>query len=167
MDKNELKSKLKQALKTYDICSKIYIEYTENKLFQFQLTKFASMLPDKGKILDAGCGEGHLLEKLNAKNNSHRYYGIDFADISIEESKKRCPSAEIKKMSLAQIDYEADFFDVVTCTEVLEHVKEYEIVLKELKRVVKKEGYLIITFPNEVLWTLSRFLLGRKPIIDL
>ena len=56
MDKNELKSKLKQALKTYDICSKIYIEYTENKLFQFQLTKFASMLPDKGKILDAGCG---------------------------------------------------------------------------------------------------------------
>ena len=119
------------------------------------------------KILDAGCGEGHLLEKLNAKNNSHRYYGIDFADISIEESKKRCPSAEIKKMSLAQIDYEADFFDVVTCTEVLEHVKEYEIVLKELKRVVKKEGYLIITFPNEVLWTLSRFLLGRKPIIDL
>ena len=47
---------------------------------------------------------------------------------------------------------------------MIEHIYEYEKVLKEFKRILKKDGCLIITFPNETLWTFARFLLGRKPV---
>ena len=50
------------------------------------------------------------------------------------------------------------------CTEVIEHIPNYKKVISELKRVLKKDGLLIISFPNENLWTICRFFLGRRPI---
>jgi methionine biosynthesis protein MetW len=116
------------------------------------------------KVLDAGCGEGHLLEMLHEKNKSNKYYGIDITDIALKKAKKRCPFAKIQKMDLSKIKYADASFDVITCTEVLEHVYEYKDVLKEFRRILKKDGHLIITFPNETLWTFGRFILGRRPI---
>lgn len=116
------------------------------------------------KILDAGCGEGHLIERLNNKNSNNQYYGIDITDLAIKKAKERCPFATLKIMDLSKINFDDASFDYVICTEVLEHIHAYTDVIKELKRVLKKGGYLIITFPNEILWTISRFLLGRRPI---
>ena len=41
---------------------------------------------------------------------------------------------------------------------------DYQVVLNELKRVLKKGGFFLVTFPNEFLWTVSRFLLRRDPV---
>ena len=115
------------------------------------------------RILDAGCGEGHLLQRLhNFKDNE--YYGIDVTPIAIEHAKLRCPFAKIKTGNLLETGYDDNFFDVVICTEVLEHIPQFKLVLREFKRIVKPGGLLIISFPNEILWTISRFFLGRKPI---
>jgi ubiquinone/menaquinone biosynthesis C-methylase UbiE len=122
------------------------------------------MGPGEGlKVLDAGCGEGHLLEKLRKKSPKNTYYGIDITDVALKRAKERCPGAKIKSMDVSAISFAGGFFDVVVCTEVLEHIDDYEAVAKELKRVLKKGGRLIITFPNETLWTLSRALLLRTP----
>ncbi len=142
---------------------------SKNPLVKFvhnnRLDRVAESIPQKDglKILDAGCGEGHLLERLTKKNSSHQYHGIDITDIALKRAKERCPSANISKMDLSDIGFEDETFDVITCSEVLEHIPEYPEVIEELKRILKKDGQLIITFPNEPLWTFSRFLIGRNP----
>lgn len=143
---------------------------SKNPLVKFvhndRLNKIVIEIPNKKrlKILDAGCGEGHLIEKLNLKNNTNFYYGVDITEMSLESAKKRCPYAQLYNMNLLNLDFDDESLDIVICSEVLEHVFEYETVLKELNRVLKKNGNFIITFPNETLWTISRIILGRRPI---
>ena len=116
------------------------------------------------RILDAGCGEGHLLQKLHERYPEHTYTGIDITDIALQKAKERCPFADIRSMDLTQLSWSDATFDVVIITEVLEHIFEYEDVLRECKRVLKNGGSFIITFPHESLWTVARFFLGRRPI---
>lgn len=144
---------------------------SKNPLVRFihtsRLNSIIRELPKKDgiQVLDAGCGEGHLLEKLSQlKGRKVDCYGLDITDAALEKARERCPGAKLKKANLSQTGFDDDFFDAVICTEVLEHVREYPIVIKELKRIVKPGGFLILTFPNEILWTVSRFFLGRKPV---
>lgn len=143
---------------------------SKNKLVKYvhmkRLKKILQFLPKNQnlKVLDAGCGEGHLVELLSNNLKDNVYYGVDITDVAIEKAKARCPSAKILKGSISSLQFPDKFFDVVICTEVIEHIYDYEKVIVELKRVLKDEGFLIITFPNETNWTISRFLLGRRPI---
>ncbi len=131
-----------------------------------RLDAIVRQIPSGGrlKILDAGCGEGHLLEKLYQNKKDYQYYGADITEAALENARKRCPWAQFRKANLSNTGFEEGFFDGVICTEVLEHIYEYQAVLNELKRILKKDGSLIVTFPNECLWTISRFLLGRRPV---
>jgi 2-polyprenyl-3-methyl-5-hydroxy-6-metoxy-1,4-benzoquinol methylase len=143
---------------------------SKNPLVRFvhrqRLDAIAAMLPRAAnlKVLDAGCGEGHLLKRLYQSQPANIYYGVDVTEVALQKAKERCPFAELGKMDISRLDFPNGFFDVVTITEVLEHIIDYENVATELKRVLKPGGALIITFPNEVLWTVSRFLLRRRPI---
>ena len=116
------------------------------------------------KILDAGCGEGHLIDLLHKKNNTNTYHGIDITESALEQAKKRCPYSNLTVGNLEKTQFQPNFFDIIICTEVLEHIYNYQNIITELKRILKPQGTLIITFPNEKLWTIARFLLGRRPI---
>lgn len=131
-----------------------------------RLKTIVSLLPDQSsfKILDAGCGEGHLLELLNQFNSQNEYYGVDLTQEALVKAQERCPLAHLSQADLKNIKFPDNFFDFIVCTETLEHIDDYKKVIIELKRVLKPGGRLIITFPNEILWTISRFFLGRRPI---
>lgn len=116
------------------------------------------------KVLDAGCGEGHLLELLHRSDPSREYYGVDATPVAIERAQQRCPFARLTVGDISRLSFADGHFDVITITEVLEHVIEYEDVARELVRVLAPSGQLIITFPNEITWTIGRLLLGRRPI---
>jgi ubiquinone/menaquinone biosynthesis C-methylase UbiE len=141
-----------------------------NKLVRFvhvnRLESIVKSIPENKrlKILDAGCGEGHLIAKMYENNKENLYFGADITDIAADKAKSRCPYAKITLCNLSKLPFEDNFFDIVVCTEVLEHIYDFKDVAEELKRVLKTNSYLIITFPNETLWTISRFFLGRKPI---
>ena len=162
--------KRKELYDSNNILDRMNDLYTsKNPLVRFahvnRLNRIVSMIPltPKLKVLDAGCGEGHLIETLHQKNGLNLYYGIDVTKLFIHKAKKRCPYAQLQQSSLLEINFDDEFFDIVICTEVLEHIFRYKQVLSELKRVLKRRGYLIITFPNEVNWTIGRFFLGRRP----
>jgi ubiquinone/menaquinone biosynthesis C-methylase UbiE len=114
------------------------------------------------KVLDAGCGEGHLLKRLSERKAE--YFGADITDAALKKARERVPNGKFYKMDLAKLEFPDETFDCVTCSEVLEHIYLYKDVMKELVRVLKKGGLLIITFPNEANWTISRFLLMRRPV---
>ncbi|MCX5641693.1 MAG: class I SAM-dependent methyltransferase [Candidatus Omnitrophica bacterium] len=137
------------------------VKYAHNNRLDSIVDKFPSHI--NLKVLDAGCGEGHLIERLKIKNKS-TYYGIDITGIALQKAKAKAPEAILTIGDISNLPFESEFFDVVICTEVLEHIPNYEKAIGEMKRVLKKKGTLIITFPNEILWTISRFLLGRHPV---
>lgn len=141
------------------------VSYIHNR----RLNKIVEFIPKKEnlRVLDAGCGEGQLLERISKnfkKNNLEiELFGSDITKVSLESAKRRI-NAKLFLENLEKLHYPNNYFDVITCTEVIEHIPEYKKVIEELKRCLKPNGLLILSFPNEPLWTFSRFLLGRVPI---
>lgn len=81
--------------------------------------------------------------RINEKN----VYGIDYDDELITLCRERF-NAEKVDLEVDNIPHENDFFDLVICNQVLEHVKNYRKVIDDLVRVTKEGGYIIIGIPN-------------------
>ena len=130
-----------------------------------RLDKIVESLPKTKniKILDAGCGEGQLLLKIFNKGYND-IYGADVTPVALESAKKRIPKAKFSLQDLKSLNFSDEYFDVVICTEVIEHIRDYNKVISELKRELKKNGLLIITFPNEPLCVIMRIIFLRRPI---
>jgi ubiquinone/menaquinone biosynthesis C-methylase UbiE len=108
----------------------------------------------KMKILDVGCGKGgmvKILSKLGAQ-----VHGIDISKELLKEAKK-IPLATIKTGSATNIPYPGNTFDYVISNEVIEHVPNTEKAIKEMSRVVKKGGKLILIDKNR--WSLHHRLI--------
>lgn len=168
MDKSELESRNLEAMEE-DHMEKLY--NSKNPLIKYihlgKLKKVIDLIPKKKniKILDAGCGEGHLLFEVSKLiDSSNKLYGTDILDVALEKAKERVKGGSFSLQNLESLNFKNNSFDVIMCTDVIEHIPNYKKVLSELKRVLKEDGTLIISFPNETLWTISRFFLGRKPI---
>jgi len=94
-------------------------------------------------ILDLGCGSGKLFEKVN----TNRVIGIDISDYLLNKAKTRIKY--ILKAEGDSLPFKNGSFNKIICSEVIEHLLNPEIVLKEARRVLKKNGILIVTIPNE------------------
>lgn len=111
--------------------------------------KAMEIKPDS-HVLDLGCGPGNLLPLIHAQ----RVVGLDPSDTLIEQAKKRVghlPHIELIKGFAEKLPFKDGSFDRIVCSEVMEHVRNPEIVLKEMKRVAKPEARIVITVPNEKL----------------
>lgn len=105
-------------------------------------------------VLDVGCGEGFTLVRLKKAKIGKNYEGIEADDQAIELSKKLYPSLNIKKGDIYDLPYKNNSFDLVVCTEVLEHLENPKKAYKELLRVSKK--YVLLSVPNEPWFTFQR-----------
>jgi ubiquinone/menaquinone biosynthesis C-methylase UbiE len=139
---------------------------TQNPVSRFFLNNFRKVLLEQikqlhpGSILDVGAGEGFTLEMLRINKTANKLEGIEYMDDAIALGKKLHPQVSIKKGDIYKLPYQANAFDLIICTEVLEHLEDPEKALSELKRVTKK--YLIISVPNEPLFTIQRILRGKN-----
>ncbi len=104
-------------------------------------------------ILDVGSGEGYTLEKLRKKGIGKRLEGIEYLQEAIDLGRKFHPDIIIKKGTIYKLPYKNSSFDLVLCTEVLEHLEDPEKGFKEILRVTKK--YCLISVPNEPFFMLE------------
>src|ERR1035437_6082749 len=111
-------------------------------------------------ILDVGCGEGFTLNRLKEKGIGKKLEGLEYLKAAIELGKKTYPDIKIIQGSIYELPYKDNLFDLVLCTEVLEHLEEPEKALKELVRVSKK--YLVISVPNEPFFMLAQLVRGKN-----
>jgi len=107
----------------------------------------------KDKILDAGCGYGVysiILADKGYKVNSVdiEKRRIDALNSMKEEYPKIKDMINTKVSSLTKLPYKNEEFDIVLCSEVLEHIKEHEKAFFEISRVLKKGGFLIFSVPT-------------------
>lgn len=139
-----MEDKLKQAVLTYNKIAKLYAEFNKDKLMQFQLNKFISLLPKKAKVLDAGCGPGRDAEYMH--EDGVDVTGIDISEGMVEEAKKRVPKITFKVMDMRSLTFKDATFDGIWAMASLFNIPKEEIphVLKEFKRVLKKDGLVFI-----------------------
>ena len=98
---------------------------------------------EKGKLLDVGCGTGNVLCKLI--NGRRELYGIDLSENMVEESRKRLKGdADVKIADAEHIPYMDNMFDTLVCNASFHHYPHPEKVLREMKRVLKNGGKLLI-----------------------
>lgn len=139
---------------------------SKNPIQKFLIGNFLdTLVVEAGKlkpksILDVGCGEGFTLQRLKKSNIGERLAGIDFSDKAIEIGSNLHPELQLKKGSIYEIPYPNDIFDLVICTEVLEHLDNPGWALAELRRVTKK--YCLISVPHEPWFMLGNFLRGKN-----
>ena len=96
-------------------------------------------------VLDAGCYNG-IYSKIFLEGNN-KVYGIDASIDAVEEAKKLGVLAAVADLE-DKFPFKDQFFDVVHAGEVIEHIYDTDSFVSECKRVLKKDGLLIITTPN-------------------
>jgi ubiquinone/menaquinone biosynthesis C-methylase UbiE len=117
-------------------------------------------------ILDVGSGDGSrtfiMANYFNIRPDN--IYGIDYEDKYIVETSKFFNARKID-LETGLLPYEDETFDLVTCNQVLEHLKNYGKVIDEVIRVSKKGGYIVFGIPN-LAHLINRIylLLGFQPL---
>lgn len=129
--------------------------------------------PIQGALLEVGCGQGATTQILLRKFPDARITAIDYEQDQVERARARIgPRATIEQGDITKLRYADDTFDHAIELNVLHHVAEPSLALKEIHRVLKTGGQLVFTdytsrffrgpiaklFPPEHLFTTSEFL---------
>ncbi|UCE37894.1 MAG: class I SAM-dependent methyltransferase [Thermoplasmata archaeon] len=106
-------------------------------------------------LLDMGCSRGHDLFRINSEFNNYnlKLVGYDIIPQDIEYANRILKQKGLKNMSFKVANaenpgFEDNSFDVITCSEVMEHQEKPKQVLRECHRILKPNGIIIITTPN-------------------
>jgi methionine biosynthesis protein MetW len=98
------------------------------------------------KLLDVGCGDGIIKNFVTEKVKT--VYGIDNSRSELDMALKRGLKVKRIDLNTQKIPFQSDYFDTVTCLDVIEHVQDPEAFLSKIYQVLKNNGRLIIATPN-------------------
>ena len=128
---------------------------------QATLEAIASLVPGGSRVLDLGCGDGDLLDHLQA-NRACSGYGIEIADANVLACVRRGVNVIQLNLDEGLAMFDDASFDVVLQIDTLQHLRNTEVMLRETARVGRIG---IVAFPNFGHWQ-NRFsvLRGRMPV---
>jgi SAM-dependent methyltransferase len=95
------------------------------------------------RILDVGCGTGANLKMLAAYGKAE---GVDISEQAVEFCRQRGLDS-VKLGAAEQLPYESDSFDLVTSLDVVEHLDDDVAGLREMRRVLRRDGRLLLFVP--------------------
>lgn len=99
-----------------------------------------------GRLLDVGCGLGHLLGRFGG---NYETYGVDINRWAINRAKKNAPRSKLKVLPAERIDeFGKDFFDTVIARHLLEHLPQPQKVIQKISLSLKKGGIFLFATPN-------------------
>jgi SAM-dependent methyltransferase len=107
-------------------------------------------LGPRPKVLDAGCGSGRNMLELSDFGD---VYGVDISPHSVEQAHER-GLENVQVGSLTGLPFADGEFDLITSLDVIEHIEDDVAVLRELLRVARPGGALLLTVPAyPALWS--------------
>nr|WP_302578620.1 class I SAM-dependent methyltransferase [Methanobrevibacter arboriphilus] len=115
------------------------------------------------KLLDIGCNDG-IFTKILSDKIGYTPYGVDFLEDLIVNARNNGVLA--KKANIdSGIPFDNSFFDLIVSNQVIEHVMETDNFFKEIYRLLKPNGYAIISCPNITSFhNLGLMIFGMQPV---
>lgn len=104
--------------------------------------------PAKGRLLDVGCGDGSVL--MLAESKGWEAVGVDVDPDAVAHARRRGLTAHSGR--LADQRFAEAAFDLVLMNHVIEHVHDPLGTLKEIRRILRPDGQLVVTTPNADSW---------------
>jgi len=132
-------------MSSYDSAERVSQEVQNNYLFQRSIKAYyeaATII--KGKVLEIGTGSGYGVEIISGVANE--FITVDKFDTKIDFSKY--PNVKFLQQNVPPLDFEANTFDSAITFQVVEHIKDDHAFVREIHRVLKPGGQLVITTPN-------------------
>lgn len=124
-----------------------------------------------GRVLEAGCGVGLYIEALQPL--ADEVYGFDVEVEHLEVAQANVPAANLQLAAGEALPFASDSFDLVLSHEVLEHVRDDRLSVREIVRVLRPGGRAVIFVPNRLYafethghyWR-GRYRFGNTPLIN-
>ena len=135
-------------------------------MLTFNFKKFE--INENGYMLDVGCGEGRHIFGAMQQYPMMKCLGIDMDENSLKMAEEGYAyfesisdaGAKFMKGSAYELPFKDNSFDLIVCSEVLEHLHEYNDAIKEMKRVLKPGGKFFASvpasWPEKICWYLSK-----------
>ena len=123
-----------------------------------KIKRIVGEFSDNMRILEAGCGAAESSDRIQSLLKGQHFEISDYDPRYVSKVKEHKKHHFITQESVYELKRPDNSFDVVFLLEVMEHLDNYELALKELFRVSRK--YVILSVPNEPLWrmlNLARF----------
>ena len=136
------------------IADKYFQLYYENSpggyAFRVRKQRILELLnKSEDRILDIGCGPGVMVKEFLGLG--YEFWGVDASPGMIEQCNKNFEHIKGVHFSVGDatdLKFPNGSFDLAMCMGVIDRIEKYELAIKEMMRVIKKDGVLIIVFPN-------------------
>lgn len=121
-----------------------------NRLILWALRQYR---PDFKSLLEIGCGTGYVLSAISESFPNTTRSGSDLFVAGLGFASKRLPTVRFMQMDARKIPFQEEF-DVIGAFDVLEHIKEDELVLAQVRDALRPGGFVFLTVPQHAwLWS--------------
>lgn len=145
MNKNYQTTPEQESLAHYDKLSKRFDRSVDGFLSSFFRRFIAKnlSLEEGAAVLDVGCANGSLLSALNEKTKI-KGTGIDISPLMIKTAREKYPEFDFISGTAQKLPFQEASFDLAICSASFHHFPDPDGFLKEIKKVLKSEGRLVI-----------------------
>jgi ubiquinone/menaquinone biosynthesis C-methylase UbiE len=113
------------------------------------VVEFVTTLAPADRALDLGIGDGRVATGIRAAQLT----GADVSQVALDRARTRLADAELVLLEPDEpLPFADNEFDLVTCIETLEHVRDVQLALSEIRRVLRPGGRLALTTPAASRW---------------
>lgn len=107
---------------------------------------------DPAILFDIGCGMGSLGRKIKEWKSEVILHGCDISTLALKRAKLHFDKLWKANLDCEDIPVESALYDVVVCSEVLEHIYDVNHGIREVNRLLKPDGVGLLTVPNLAYW---------------
>ena len=115
---------------------------------RFAIEMIEARLAKGSKVLDLGCGTGHLAAELARRG--YDTWGTDLSAGMIDYARTHYHAERYQVGDIEKIPFPDNFFDGIVCLGVVEYLEADNLALNEICRVLKPGGYAVITTPSSI-----------------
>lgn len=116
------------------------------------------------RILDVGCGDGSFIRKFK---EVCEVFGVDISRRAVKKVREVGINAYKVDVSSEKLPFEDRYFEIVYMGDIIEHLVNPDFAIKEVRRVLKLGGFLVLSTPNLACWyNRLLLLLGIQPVFS-